>query len=113
MTEPRHVTHRAELLARAPELPGLLDLAGQHTAADVVRALVAEVERRIDPDRLEALTIHPPISITPMRGVSMAGDRWIVSGGCGGRGVDYARTFPEALKIAEAHRRASRPPSFP
>lgn len=70
----------------------------------VIEDLVAECERRIDPDRLEALTIHPPISITPMRGVSMAGDRWIVSGGCGGRGVDYARTFPEALKIAEAHR---------
>lgn len=73
-------------------------------AVEALRGLLAECERRIDPDRLEALTIHPPISITPMRGVSMAGDRWIVSGGCGGRGVDYARTFPEALKIAEAHR---------
>ena len=69
-----------------------------------IEALIEECERRIDPARVEALTTHPPISITPMRGVSMAGDRWIVSGGHGGRGVNYARSFPEALAIAEAHR---------
>lgn len=79
----------------------LIGLSRQLASAEA--ALIAR-EDWIDPTRVEALTIHPPISITPMRGVSMAGDRWIVSGGCGGRGVDYARTFPEALKIAEAHR---------
>ena len=91
-------------IRRADLLAAMMDDDGDPEAAATIRAVIAEAERRIDPARLEALTTHPPISITPMRGVSMAGDRWIVSGGHGGRGVVYARTFPEALTIAEAHR---------
>lgn len=95
--------------ANALVLPGEVDDLADALEAlirehDALTAAFWEREDWIDPERMEALTIHPPISIQPMRGVSMAGDRWIVSGGCGGRGVHYARTFPEALKIAEAHR---------
>lgn len=82
----------------------MLERSAIRALMDEVERLTAELEGWIDPARLEALTIHPPISIIPMQGVSMAGDRWIVTGGHGGRGVNYARTFPEALAIAEAHR---------
>lgn len=60
----------------------------------------------IDPERLERLTAFPTINIRPMDGVSMAGDRWIITGGYSapGRRIEYARTFPEALAIAEARR---------
>lgn len=84
---------------------GLIEDSDTGTLAAALADLIAECERRIDPERLEALTVHPAISIVPMHGVSMAGDRWIITGGGQrGRRVDYARTFPEALAIAESRR---------